>query len=188
MSEYKPTFFIIPYRIFELPKVTFAFLKIYETIFQFWNHGCECYLTNEMIQQRTGISSPSTLSDAFVFFEKHGELKRTLKKGTRYLIQPQQKIKDKTSVDKGLATARGGSRSSESKGLATARHNKKNSNTKNINKSSYKKNKKENAKRHEFADSMDQVANEKKHIEENEKVKYAPMPENVRQLCKDLLK
>lgn len=40
---------------------------------------------------------------------------------------------------------------------------------------------KENEKKHDFADSMDQMANEKKHIEESEKHKRAPMPDALRE-------
>lgn len=49
----------------------------------------------------------------------------------------------------------------------------------------------ENEKRHDFADNMDnaaqskqQMANEEKHIQENEAIKYAPMPEYLRQMIK----
>jgi len=49
----------------------------------------------------------------------------------------------------------------------------------------------ENEKRHEFADNMDnvaqskqQMANEEKHIQEHEAIKYAPMPEYLREMIK----
>jgi hypothetical protein len=49
----------------------------------------------------------------------------------------------------------------------------------------------ENEKRHDFADSMDnavkskqQMDNEEKHIQEHEAIKYAPMPEYLREMIK----
>lgn len=50
----------------------------------------------------------------------------------------------------------------------------------------YKEQKQENEKKHAFAESMNQMANEKKYIEVHEKEKYAPMPDNLRELCKRL--
>lgn len=100
MSEYKAAFFIVPSRILELPDLQLSYLKVYETIFQFWNHGKQCYLKNEVIMERTGIKSPSTIKDAFLYFEKHNELKRVFKGARRYLIQPELKIEiEKDPVD-----------------------------------------------------------------------------------------
>lgn len=39
-----------------------------------------------------------------------------------------------------------------------------------------------NEKKHDFAESMNQMASEKRHIEEHEKVKHNPVPENLRGL------
>lgn len=48
----------------------------------------------------------------------------------------------------------------------------------------------ENSKKHDFADSMNQMANEKRHIEEHEQrkqeEKWAPMPDNIREIIKGL--
>lgn len=46
--------------------------------------------------------------------------------------------------------------------------------------------KKENEKKHDFAESMNKMAQEKKHIEENEKLKYAPMPSNLKTFIQSL--
>lgn len=134
MSEYKSAFFIVPSRILELPDLQLSYLRVYETIFQFWNHGKQCYLKNNVIMERAGIKSDSTLNDAFTFFEKHNELKRVYKGVKRYLVQPEQKIEienkagdnskdDSSKNSQGLDLARGGSRLSERQGLDLARHN-----------------------------------------------------------------
>lgn len=90
--SYTPAFFIVPYRIYKLPGITMAFLSIYQTIFEFWNNGKDCYLSNGAILERTGVASEGTLREAFIFFEKHGELERKKIGKRRYLIQPQRKI------------------------------------------------------------------------------------------------
>ena len=48
--------------------------------------------------------------------------------------------------------------------------------------------KKANKEKHAFAESMDAMANEKRHIEEHEALKRAPMPDGLRQLCQTLIK
>ena len=118
-NNYQAAFAVFPQRIWNLPGITLAYLRIYETIFQFWNHGSLCYLTNAAILQRTGVASISTLIDAFQFFEKHNELKRSIIDGKRYLIQPERKIEtdtepppdkptksEKNQCDKGVSTER----------------------------------------------------------------------------------
>ena len=56
-----------------------------------------------------------------------------------------------------------------------------NKEVKNIEKSFY-----ENGKKHGFADSMDQMANEQKHIDEHEKIKSSLMPDNLREQIRGL--
>lgn len=92
MSEYHSAFFTVPSRILELPGLTLAFLKIYETIYQFWEKGRECYLSNTAIMKRINCSSDSTVREAFIFFEGHQELKRVERNGRRYLVRPERKI------------------------------------------------------------------------------------------------
>ena len=88
MSEFNQAWFVVPNRIMKLEGLTLAFLRIYETIFQFWNNDKPCYLSNAMIMERTGIKSERSIQEAFIFFEKHNEITRKIKDGRRYLIQP----------------------------------------------------------------------------------------------------
>ncbi len=142
--NYQQSFFIVPTRIRNLPGMTLAFLYFYETIFQFLNHGKNCYLSNDAIKMRTGITSSSTIQAAFEYFEKHGELKRVQKGKKRYIILPEMKLEcENDPVDKSvknsaksvhaLGTARGASRSTETLPLGTARHNNKKLNSKKTN-------------------------------------------------------
>lgn len=138
MSEYKAAFFIVPFHIMNLPGLTLAYARIYETIFQFWNHGKPCYLTNEMIHQRTGITAHSTLMEAFAFFEKHGELKREFRNGKRVFVQPARIIEvDEKLIEEGVEVATPPSRNSDPQGVGIATHKNKNINTKNNNKNSF---------------------------------------------------
>jgi len=160
MSEYQAAFFIVPSRILNLPNITLAYLRIYETIFQFLNHGKPCFLSNEMIKERTGVTSISTLIDSFKYFEAHGELKRITKDGKRYFIQPSRHIEiikesiNEQPVDKGIATAIGGYRQSDRGGIARAIHNTKKLNLKNINK--------------DFGKSKDQTKDQKTNKEQKQ--------------------
>lgn len=139
---YQQAFCVVPYRILNLPGLTIQLLKFYETIFQFWHHGKDCFLKNDVLKERTGMQSDSTISDAFQYFEGHGEMKREMRKGKRFIVQCTPGSVEIESVDnskdsstnnsQGLATARGGSRYSEGEGLATARHNNNNINNNNL--------------------------------------------------------
>lgn len=152
MSDYQSNFFIVPTHIRKLPGMTLAFLDFYETIFQFWHCGKECFLSNQMIKDRTGIKSDSTIAEAFIFFEKAGALKREMRGKRRFIVKtvfverPEDQTPDDPSsvdnsdnngskTDHGLANARTTSRPSGNQPLATARHNNNNINIKNINKS-----------------------------------------------------
>ncbi len=53
-KQYEDTFYIIPRYIRKIPGLTLAFLDVYETMFQFWNKGRDCFLTNSTISERTG--------------------------------------------------------------------------------------------------------------------------------------
>ncbi len=90
-SIYTATWFIVPHYIVNLPDMTMGFLKVYETIFQFWNHKRICFLSDIALMQRTGLKH-SQLYEAFAYFEKHNCLIRRKKNGKRYLIQPEQSI------------------------------------------------------------------------------------------------
>lgn len=136
-NTYKSAFFIVPSRILDLPGLQLSYLRVYETVFQFWNHGKECYLNKKAIKERTGISSDSTIKDAFIFFEIHGEMKRITKNGKRYLVQPTTKLKinqlDK-SKQGGPLSRPGGAAKSAGGGALSRPHNIKNINKKNNNK------------------------------------------------------
>ncbi len=90
-SSYKETFFIVPRYILELPGITFAYIKVYETIFQFWNKGCDCYLGESSLCERTGLKR-AIVYRALDFFESKNELMRQNINGRRYIIKPQSKI------------------------------------------------------------------------------------------------
>jgi len=166
MSEtnqgYKSVWFTVPARILNLPDLTLAYLKIYETIFQFWNHGKACFLSNKMIMTRTSIDSDNTIRNAFRYFEKHKELMRVNKDGKRYLIQPQTLIETEgleivdNSVGGGDASPGGGLQLAGGGGDASP-HKINNINNKNLNKSSCFKsgtkanNSVDNSKKHDWA-------------------------------------
>lgn len=136
-SENEATWFIVPGRIMNLPNLTMQFLRVYETIFQFWNKGRACFLSNKMIMERTGIKSESTVKEAFLYFEKHKELLREVRKGKRYLIQPPKELEfisepekvekfsknDCTNFARGADAAAGGGRRSGGGGADAAAHN-----------------------------------------------------------------
>jgi hypothetical protein len=154
--------------------------------------------------ERTALKL-TTVKNALVFFEEKNELKR-IKKGTkRYLLPPVQAIETDDEVVAVLAAnevkqeatltavrvntdlmatnaATIGHQHGHLVATNTA-HNINNLNLKNLKKSSCEKadQKKSNEKKHPFADSMDQMANEKIHIEEHKKLKEVetkrtPMP------------
>lgn len=137
MSEqYKSAFFIIPSHIAELPGVTLSFIKVYETIFQFWNHKKSCYLSNEAIMQRTGISSEATIRKALMFFEKHEKIKRLQVGMQRFLVSPgSPRIEVDNHPKQGVPESTGGSSWRNGGGVPSGTHNKKNINIKNNNKS-----------------------------------------------------
>lgn len=112
VNTYEETFYIIPRYIRKLEGITLTFLDFFETIFQFWNKGKSCFLSNALIKKRAGIKSDSTINDAFKFFEKQGVMKRIQKDGRRYIVPVISKIETDSEVslqrEGGLATARGG--------------------------------------------------------------------------------
>jgi hypothetical protein len=130
--------FVVPYRILNLPGITLAFLRFYETIFQFWNSEgkAPCFLSNGKIKERTGIMSSSTIKEAFEFFESHGEMERRTINGRRYIVQPERKIEiiEQKDAQDPLAVPRPPSRCTEAPPLATARHKKANIKKANIKK------------------------------------------------------
>jgi hypothetical protein len=104
-NSYKAAFFITPSYILDLPGLTLCYLRVYETIFQFWNHGKPCYLSLKRIGERTKVSE-SQICEALNFFENAGELIRRKRNGKRYFVQPERAIVDdciKNTPDSGGA-------------------------------------------------------------------------------------
>lgn len=89
--NYNQNFFITPFYIANLPGMTLSYLRVYEIIFQFWNKGRTCFLSNPTIHERTGVCL-TQIKEALNFFENLGELKRVTKGTRRYLIQPERAI------------------------------------------------------------------------------------------------
>lgn len=88
---YEEIFYIVPRHIRKTPGMTLAFLDVYETIFQFWNKGCECFLSNPTISERTGYEIRQ-VQYALTFLEKNKLLERQFIEGRRYLVQPINRI------------------------------------------------------------------------------------------------
>lgn len=86
-EEYKETWFIVPHHIVDLEGMTIGRLRVFQTIFQFWNKGRKCYLSNPEISRRTGLKI-TQVKEAISYFEKHNELERIQIGLKRYLMQP----------------------------------------------------------------------------------------------------
>jgi hypothetical protein len=86
-EEYKETWFIVPRSILDIPNLKLCHLKVFETIFQFWNKNRKCFLSNPEISRRTGIAI-TQVKQAILFFEQHKELERIQIGLKRYLMQP----------------------------------------------------------------------------------------------------
>lgn len=117
VNTYEETFYIIPRHIRKLEGITLTFLDFFETIFQFWNKGKSCFLSNALIKKRTGIQSDSRINMAFQFFEKHNVLRRVYKKGRRY-IEP---ILCDVEIELGVSQEREGGISTERGGVSLQR-------------------------------------------------------------------
>ena len=110
-NAYKETWFIVPSYVVDLPGMTLAYLKIYQSIFQFWNKGRECWSSNACLKKMSGIASSSTISHALQFFENNKLLIRKEIDGKRYLCSPSMYIRQDDngvdpSQDRGLAKSR----------------------------------------------------------------------------------
>ncbi len=88
MSDLKHPFVMFPSRIWNLPSITLQLLKFYEKIFQFWHQDYKCFIGNRALMEYAGMKSDSTVRAAFTYFESHGEMKRVMKGGKRYIVQP----------------------------------------------------------------------------------------------------
>jgi hypothetical protein len=90
-NTYNSAFFIVPSYILDLPGLTLGFLKVYESIFQFWNHNKTCFLSEKSLCARTTLKR-SQIYEALAYFERHGEVKRVRKGLKRYLVRPEKII------------------------------------------------------------------------------------------------
>ena len=130
-NTFTSTFFIVPSYIMFLPGITLGFLKVYETIFQFWNHNKPCFLSEDSLCERTELGR-SQVYEALSYFENLNELIRVKKKGTRYFIRP---IKDlETDCTENIPTSGAADEHVRRSGLSTsgaADYNKKNINKEN---------------------------------------------------------
>jgi len=84
-NQEQPALFSVPRHITELPDITWAYIRIYETIFQFLCRGKSCYLSTKMIMERTGIASEGSVRGALIYFEKHNVLKRVIRGKRRFI-------------------------------------------------------------------------------------------------------
>ena len=89
-KQYEETFFIVPRHIRKIPGMTLSYLDVYETIFQFWDKGRECLLSNAEIIEITGFKERQ-IKYALDFLEKNKVLQRVFIDGQRYLVQPLNK-------------------------------------------------------------------------------------------------
>lgn len=90
-EDYKETWFIVPRSILDLPAISLGFLKVFETIFQFWNKNRKCFLSNPEISKRTGLKV-TQVKEAIAYFERHKELERIQIGMKRYLMQPMKVV------------------------------------------------------------------------------------------------
>lgn len=90
-NAYSATFFIVPSYILDLPGMTLGFLRVYEAIFQFWNHNKSCFLSEKTICEKSNLKR-TQIYEALAFFERHNEVKRVRKGMKRFLIRPEKII------------------------------------------------------------------------------------------------
>lgn len=184
--SYAPSLIVIPHRILYLDGVQLSYIKVYEHIFHLWNQRKKCFISNPEFARRTGLAV-STIKEALAFFEEKGELKRMFRGRRRFLVQPEMSIEVEDDsceeVDHAAEIADGSQPSQQTVASRDSRPYKdimftklKNTNLKATKGKAVDKIKKENSKRHDFADSMDQMASERRHIAEHEKRKRAEMP------------
>lgn len=90
-NTYTSAFFITPSYILDIPGITLGFLRVYESIFQFWNHNKSCFLSEKILCERTKLKR-TQVYEALTFFERHGEIKRIRKGMKRFLVRPEKII------------------------------------------------------------------------------------------------
>lgn len=193
----------LPNYILYLEGIQLSYVKVFVQIFNLWYSNKPCFITNAEFAKRTDLHR-DTVINAIQFFEKHNVLKRVQKGTKRYLVQVTRSIETESeAVDKseenctniamGSELDQGGVGVRPPQGSELDHHNNKynnkykksfcNDQKENRTKQDFKY---ENRQKHEFADSMDKMASEKRHIEDHEEIKRAPMPDNLRQLIKSI--
>ncbi|HEY2811785.1 MAG TPA: hypothetical protein VGJ00_10415 [Rhabdochlamydiaceae bacterium] len=90
-NTYKSAFFIVPSYLLDLPDISLGYLKVYESIFQFWNHNKSCFLSEKSLCDRTNLGR-SQVYAALAYFESHNELRRIKRNGKRYLVRPERAL------------------------------------------------------------------------------------------------
>jgi len=93
---YKETFLFVPSHIVDLPGMTIGRLKFYSAIFQLWHKNMPCFLSNDILSERSGLKKTQII-EAFLYFEKHNCLSRVQKGSRRYIVQPTLKIESYNS-------------------------------------------------------------------------------------------
>lgn len=144
-EPYRETFFIVPRYIVELPGLTFSYLKVYEAMFQFWNKGRNCWISEASLIERTGTKR-TQMYEALKFFESNGLLQRKNINGRRYLI-PVTPIADSPNVRKTESNVR----KTEGSTFVKTDHNIKKGNKENINNKKLNKKKNDDGTTHEVS-------------------------------------
>lgn len=122
-NNFQSTFFIVPSYILDLPGLTMGYLKVYETIFQFWNKNLPCYLSNQTISDRTGMEIRQ-IQYALDFFESSGEMTRVQRGMKRFLVRREQSVEiDCSENTQGCTPVHGGVHSSAREGCTPVHHN-----------------------------------------------------------------
>lgn len=205
----------LPNYVLYLDGVQLSYIKVFVHIFSLWHSQKPCFITNGEFAKRTNLHR-DTVINAIQFFEKHNVLKRIQKGTRRYLVQITRAVEienepvdnspnDSTKVVQESELDQGGVGDRPPQGSELDHHNNKINNK--YKKSSYmEKIKKEtepentgevdqkerkivNERRHGFADSMDQMACEQRHIEQHEaikqqEIKRTRMPDSLRQMIR----
>lgn len=181
----------LPNHILYLEGVQLSYIKVFVHIFNLWQSDKPCYISNPEFCKRTRLHI-DTVKAALQFFEKNNVFKRVQKGSKRYLVQSPRAVEiedeavDKVAVNSTNIDTVGEDRPPKGGKIDPPNqaeldpHNIKTNNKYKKSFCSAKEQKKDNQKKHDFANNMDQMANEKKHIEENTKLKRTKMPDYLK--------
>jgi hypothetical protein len=126
---YEDTLYTIPRYIRRLCTKNLVFIDVYEAMFQFWNKGRPCFLSNDALAERANCTTRQ-VRNALAFFEENQELRRESRGLKRFLINPESKIETNivqegsavppsTNIAQGGSTVPQGWNSSSSQGGST---------------------------------------------------------------------